>query len=178
MTRSAAAPSSSSEALPSRRLISCAWRSSGKNGRSDLRISFWLSNSRNWIHSGLSNVRSPCTALMRLSVVTESSSRMAAEAGSGSLARAPSSARPAGLSVTSTRASGGPVTMFWVNSRAVSGLMTLMTPSVARRSSSTCCMCSMFAGVNRSTTVCPSSIVNRDSIACPPNRSWYATLSL
>ncbi len=64
-TPSLARPSSSSEALPTRRVIIWAWFSSGKNGRSDLRISSRLSNSRNWIHSGLSKLRSPWTALMR-----------------------------------------------------------------------------------------------------------------
>ena len=65
-TRSAAVPSTSSDSLPSSRVIICAWPSSGKNGRSDLRISPRLSNSRNSTHSGFSKVRSPWTALMRL----------------------------------------------------------------------------------------------------------------
>ena len=171
MTCSAAVPSSSSDALPSRRVMSWAWLSSGKNGRSDLRISPWLSNSRNRIHSGLSNVRSPGTALMRSSVVIESSSRMAWDAGSGSRLAGAEQGQP-GRALRSTSPGVGRVTMFCVNSRAVSGLMTVITPSVARASSSTWRMCSMLAGVNRSTTVCPSSIVNRLTIAWPPNRSW------
>ena len=168
-TRSAAAPSTSSDSLPLSRVIIWACASSGKNGRSDLRISPRLSNSRNSIHSGFSNVCSPWTALMRLSVVSESSRRIAWAAGSGSRSRAPSRACPATLWVTSPV---GLDTRFWVNSRAVSGLTTPNTPSVWRRSSSTCWRWAMFSGVNRSVTVWPSSIVNRVTMAWPPKRSW------
>ena len=74
-TSSLAVPSSSSEALPTRRVTIWAWVSSGKNGRSDLRISPRLSNSRKRTQSGFSNVRwSSGTSLRRCSVVAASAS--------------------------------------------------------------------------------------------------------
>ena len=55
-TVSDAAPSSSIDMLPGRRVIICACVSSGKNGRSAWRTSPSLSYSRNFTHSGLSSV--------------------------------------------------------------------------------------------------------------------------
>ena len=63
-------------------------------------------------------------------------------------------------------------TRFCVNWSAVERADHATMPSVARSSSSTASMRSMFSGVNKSTTSVPSSIVKRVTIAWPPKRSW------
>ncbi len=65
-----------------------------------------------------------------------------------------------------------------LNSSTVRGLMTPRTPWPLRISSSVARHLAWFSGVNSSLTVWPLSIVTRVSIAWPPKRFWYATLSL
>ena len=111
-----AAPSSSSEALPTRRVMIWAWLSSGKNGPQRLADLAPVVEQQELDPLGvLEACARPGTASMRSSVVTASSRRSAWAAGSGSRSRAPSSAWPATLWVTSPES--GCVTMFWVNSQ-------------------------------------------------------------
>ena len=170
LVASAPAPSSSIEALPTRRVTSWAWVSSGKNDRRARRISPSLSRSRKSTNSGLSRLRSSGgMALMRSRVATASAWRAARPSSLGSSVVARRRAPPATLWVTSplslaTRAS--------LKSMTSTGVMTVSTDSFARSCSATSSNFPRFSSVKSSSMVWPSSMVTRVSMAWPPKRSW------
>ncbi len=71
---------------------------------------------------------------------------------------------------------------FWMSvslkARATDGVTTARTPSSALISSATLSISAWFSGERRSTRVTPSSSSSTLSMAWPPKRSWYATLSM
>ena len=62
--------------------------------------------------------------------------------------------------------------------RALTGETELSTPGVSASSACSRSNSAMFSAVNSSTMLWPSGTSNAVSIASPPKRSWYASLSI
>ncbi len=128
-------------------------------------------------HSGLAKVRSASgTAVSRFSVVTESSARaVAAGDPAGSSAWAASRALAAGLFVGLP---SGLETNESEKRRIVSGLTTDSTSPLFCSVLAKSWNCRTPSAVKSSSTVWPLSSEITVSIASPPKRRWYTTLSL
>ena len=151
LTTSADCPSTLIEALPGRRTIIWACRSSGKFARRGVRILPWLSWRRTSRYAGLSSVRwATGTAVSRCRVTAASALRLAASSGVAARAVAARRILPATLSAGLLV---GLVTSASLNRSAVSGLTTFFTLPLAFSSLATDSHWAIFSGVKSSFTV-------------------------